>query len=120
MPSSYPSIKTFYKPEIKTAAPPSSLPESTQVGDGFTEEELHAAQDPTTREWNPEREYTEHTISSLTTGPSPVTFSGRVVNFTTIRGTSQKEKSAAGWHYLLLKDDTGVISVLLTLPKLTS
>jgi hypothetical protein len=111
MSSSYHSIKSFYQPEIPTSIPEPTPPQPSPPGDGFTESELLAAQDPLTRPWNPTREYTELTISSLVPGPLPVTFIGRIVYLSTIHGTSQKEKSAAGWHYLLVKDYSGVISV---------
>ncbi|EPE27351.1 Nucleic acid-binding protein [Glarea lozoyensis ATCC 20868] len=115
MPSSYPTIQSFYQPELpaSTSIPEPTSSQPSPPGDGFTESELLAAQDPLTRPWNPTREYTQLTISSLVPGPLPVTFNGRIVNLSTIRGTSQKEKSAAGWHYLLIKDDSSVISVKL-------
>ena len=116
MPQSYPSVQSFYKREIATSKDVPAQPEPSPAGDGFTEQELADAQDPLSREWNPEREYKEMTIDKLVAGPLAVTFVGRVVNFTTILGSSQKEKSASGWHYLLLKDDTAVISVHLLSP----
>jgi hypothetical protein len=111
MPSSYPSVQLFYQREVLSSAPEPTALDTTLQGDGFTEEELAATQDPSSRKWNPEREYEELIIDKLVTGPLAVTFAGRVVNFNTYFGTSQKEKSAAGWHYLLIKDDTAAISV---------
>jgi hypothetical protein len=111
--SNYPSIQSFYKREF---APSANDGEESQLspskrGDGFTEEELEDALDPLKRKWNPEREYEEVTINKLIPGPNAVIFLGRVVNFSTILGSSQKQPKAAGWHYILLKDDTAAISV---------
>lgn len=92
-------------------------PDKTQVaepaepGDGFTEEELAAALDPLKRKWNPARPYEACQIGELEQGPKAVTFTGRCVNFSTVFGKSTKEHSAKGWHRVLIKDDTGVISV---------
>ena len=43
-------------------------------------------------------------------------FAGRVVNVATIWGTTAKEPRARGWHYVLLKDDGGVVSVCFYAP----
>ena len=64
--------------------------QAVKVGDGFTEEELTEALDPLTRKWNPEREYDQMTIGQLVPGPKAVTFMGRIVNFRTVFGHSQK------------------------------
>lgn len=109
----YPSIQSFYKREI--AKPGENIEitevESIQPGDGFTEEELADALDPLNRKWNPEREYQEMTISELIPGPRAVTFAGRVVKINTLLGEPKKQPKAAGYHYLLLKDDSAAISV---------
>lgn len=85
--------------------------EPTKTGDGFTEDELNEALDPLTRKWNPEREYDELSIAELVPGPRAVTFMGRVVNLSTVFGRSTKQPKAAGWHYVVLKDDSAAISV---------
>ena len=108
----YPSIQTFYRREVPKPTenePPTS---STIVpGDGFTEKELSDARDPLNRKWKPEQEYEELGIGDLVPGPKAVTFIGRVVNVSTIWGRSQKQPKAAGWHYLILKNNTAAISV---------
>ncbi|TVY82070.1 Meiosis-specific with OB domain-containing protein [Lachnellula suecica] len=108
----YPSIQSFYKREIAVEheAAPEELP---RRGDGFTEEELADAKDPLNRVWNPDREYEDSTIDQLVPGPRSVTFEGRIVNFTTVHGKSQNQPKASGWHYMLVKDDTGAISIKL-------
>jgi len=111
MPQGHPSIQSFYKREIAAQNEEATPEVPPRRGDGFTEEELADATDPLNRKWNPEREYEEYTIDQLITGPKAVTFVGRIVNFTTVVGSSQKQPKASGWHYMLVKDDTAVISV---------
>jgi hypothetical protein len=122
MAPSYPSIQSFYKREVSTPAKQDEevQPSPTTRGDGFTEEELADALDPLKRKWNPEREYDECTIDKLIPGPKAVTFVGRIVNVSTIHGSSQKQPKAAGWHYLIVKDDTAAISVCFPPPRITS
>ena len=113
MAESYPSIQSFYEREIPTPAEKDEKTQSSpsKRGDGFTEEELADTLDPLKRKWNPDREYDECTIDTLIPGPKAVTFVGRIVNLSTIHGSSQKQPKAAGWHYLIVKDDTAAISV---------
>ncbi|KAG9234330.1 hypothetical protein BJ875DRAFT_17906 [Amylocarpus encephaloides] len=112
MAQSYPSVQSFYKREIQTENEAAPV-EPKQRGDGFTEQELTEALDPMSRKWNPERDYDETTINKLIPGPRAVTFVGRIVNFSTVIGSSQKETKASGWHYILVKDDTAAISIKL-------
>lgn len=113
MAPSYPSIQSFYKRETPLLAKQKEDAVPVRQGDGFTEEELEDAMDPLKRNWNPEREYEESRIDQLIPGPKAVTFVGRIVNLSTIFGSSQKQPKAAGWHYLIVKDDTAAISVCL-------
>ncbi|KAG0652657.1 hypothetical protein D0Z07_0242 [Hyphodiscus hymeniophilus] len=112
---SFPSVQSFYSREISTAAEKDEESQSTprKPGDGFTEEELADAVDPLRRKWDPEREYDECSIDNLIPGPKAVTFVGRIANLSTIHGSTQKQPKAAGWHYLILKDDTAAISIKL-------
>lgn len=109
----YPSMQSFYEREVpKSVETQEAVPgESIRQGDGFTEEELAAASDPLSRKWNPVREYEQCGIGELVPGPKAVTFVGRVVNFSTHFGSSPKEPKAAGWHHLILKDDSAAVSV---------
>jgi hypothetical protein len=109
----YPSTQSFYKREgLKLSETALSGPlEPTPQGDGFTEEELANVLDPLNRKWKPEREYEESDIGDLVPGPKAVSFAGRIVNVSTIRGHSQKQPKAAGWHYLILKSNIAAISV---------
>lgn len=109
----YPSIQSFFEKEIPNPGEKAEAAETEFIkqGDGFTEEELADATDPLNRKWNPEREYEETNITELVPGPRAVTFVGRVVNMRTSFGRNPKEPKAAGWHYVLLKDNTAAISV---------
>jgi hypothetical protein len=113
MPPSYPSIQSFYRREVPASAKNDEEQQASpnKQGDGFTEEELADVLDPLKRKWNPEREYEETTIDKLIPGPKAVTFVGRIVNLSSIFGSSQRQPKAAGWHYLIVKDDTAAISV---------
>ncbi|KUJ18309.1 uncharacterized protein LY89DRAFT_552487, partial [Mollisia scopiformis] len=82
-------------------------------GDGFTEAELAAAIDPLNRPWNPEREYEESSIGQLVPGPRAVTFMGRVVHLNTFFGHHPKQPRAAGFHSIILKDDSAAILIKL-------
>jgi hypothetical protein len=116
MPFSNPSIQSFYKPEVllhTTTTTTSVVPASTKPGDGFTEEELADTLDPLQRKWNPEREYEECGIGELVPGPKAVRFCGRVVGMRTLMGGGGKGMGmkARGWHGVVLRGDSGAISV---------
>ncbi|KAM3158725.1 hypothetical protein ABEW05_000756 [Botrytis cinerea] len=87
--------------------------EKDELGDGFTEEELHEAMDPLAKKWNPSREYESMTVGELIPGPKAVTFIGRVVSFATIIGKSAKQARARGWHYVGVRGEGGVVSIKL-------
>ncbi|KAH6712968.1 hypothetical protein BKA61DRAFT_66343 [Leptodontidium sp. MPI-SDFR-AT-0119] len=113
MKASYPSIQSFYKREIPEEKKPPTDASPVNVGDGFTEEELSDALDPLSRKWNPEREYEEQIIAQLIPGPRAVTFVGRIVNLATFFGHTPKQPKAAGFHSLIVKDDSAAISIKL-------
>lgn len=118
-PSKAPSIQSFYKREVQlpdSNPPNQNTPSATSPGDGFTDAERAAALDPMVAKWEPSREYGELGIGELGHGPKAVVFVGRVVNVTTLWGMSAKEPRARGWHYVLLKDNGGTVSVCCLLP----
>ena len=80
-------------------------------GDAFTKEEIEDALDPLCNQFNPSREYVRCDIASLIPGPLAVTFTGRIVNFNVFYGRSKSHIAAKGWHRMIVKDDTGAISV---------
>ncbi|KAF7953327.1 hypothetical protein EAE96_006538 [Botrytis aclada] len=87
--------------------------EKDELGDGFTEEELHDAMDPLAQKWNPCREYESVAVGELIPGPKAVTFIGRVVSFATVIGKSAKQPRARGWHYIGVRGEGGVVSIKL-------
>jgi hypothetical protein len=105
----YPSVQSFYKRELGAQSHEATAPIS--AGDGFTDEELAVALDPLKREFNPSCGYERFKIGSLIAGPQPVTFMGRVVNASVHMGRSNSNAAAAGWHRMIVKDDTGAICV---------
>ncbi|KAG9246758.1 hypothetical protein BJ878DRAFT_455587 [Calycina marina] len=112
--SKAPSIQSFYKREVQVQTPNTAIdatPTPTAPGDGFSAEEKATALDPSLTKWEPTREYTETGIAELEAGPKAVMFVGRVVNVTTILGQNPKEPKARGWHYVLLGDGGGVVSI---------
>jgi hypothetical protein len=109
--SSHPTIQSFFKREIPLAK--ANEVASLPSGDGFTKEEVANALDPLNTKFNPSREYRAFDIGSLTPGPNPVMFQGRVVNFSTHFGKSKSQSAAKGWHHMIMKDNTGTICVSL-------
>ncbi|RFU33351.1 Acting on ester bonds protein, partial [Scytalidium lignicola] len=110
MAPSYPSIQSFYQREPSKST---QLTQSPVSGDGFTTADLTSHLEPSSRKWNPKREYDVLPIGDLVPGPRAVTFNGRIVNFRTIHGKTQKQPKASGWQYLIVKDSGGAISVKL-------
>ena len=109
----FPSIQSFFQSEIPTAmkAPMSPAP-LAEAGDGFTPEEIQATLKTTLHKWQPRCEYPEIDISSLEPGPGCFELKGRVVNMQDEKQSSTKMPHAAkGCLKLIVRDDTGVISV---------
>ncbi len=108
----YPSVQSFYQREISLPkVDHHSVPLATVPGDAFNAEEIEIALDPLRTKFNPSCEYVETDIGSLVPGPQRVTFMGRVVNYNVHYGQSKSHAAATGWHHIILKDDTGVITV---------
>ena len=108
----FPSIQSFFQPEIspsKSIAPSSP---TTVSGDGFTAAEVDATMHPTRlHKWQPRGTYEDTDISSLVPGPGCVTLMGRIVSFYDLQTPSKKPQAAKGCLKLAVKDDTGVINV---------
>lgn len=74
-------------------------------GDGFTPAE-------TKKEFHPMKTYViANRISDLMPGMTDVVFQGRIANFNTTFGKSSKWSTAAGWHKLIVKDETASVQV---------
>ena len=106
----FPSIQSFFQSEIHTAMKaPTNLAPPAEAGDGFTPEEIEKT---TLHKWQPRCEYPEIAISSLEPGPGCFELKGRVVNMQDEKQRSAKMPHAAkGCLKLIVRDDTGVISV---------
>jgi hypothetical protein len=120
MATSYPSVQAFYRREPAPDATDHGISALSSPGDGFTKEEIENGLDPLKSPFNPNREYKQCDIGSLSPGPQAVTFIGRVVNFNTQYGRSKSHAAAKGWHYLIVKDDTGAICVRTSAPTALS
>lgn len=109
-----PSIQSFYPPATSerssSSVPPSSSPE--RPGDGFTSSEIAAVLNPQVdTTWVPSQEYEEVEIGALVPGPHCVTFQGRIANLYEQRSGSKRARGAKGCYKLILKDDTGCVTV---------
>ena len=108
----FPSIQSFFHPEVsptKTKAPSSP---ATVAGDGFTAAEVEATIHPTAlHKWQPRGTYNDTDIESLIPGPRCVALMGRVVNFYDMQTPSKRPQAAQGCLKLAVKDDTGILDV---------
>jgi hypothetical protein len=104
-----PSIESYFRPLSTTSPASSSFPD----GDGFTDEELVRVPSTVNSDgWTPGKEYDRVEIAFLTGGPRPVLIQGRVVNFyDQLSSATKKPNAANGCLKMIVKDDTGAISV---------
>ena len=66
---------------------------------------------PASKNWQQRTEYTEMDIEDLNPGPGCVSIIGRIVNFWEIPNASKSDIAAKGCFKLIVKDDTGAITV---------
>lgn len=121
----FPTITDFFQPELSPGRPiPNNnstqrpRPLDPPSGDGFTQDELHARHTLGTYEWTPTNEYAESRIADLRCGPARVSFVARVVNVYEQVTVSKKVRAARGVLKMLVRDDSGVISVWFSLVEL--
>jgi hypothetical protein len=121
----FPSIQSFFKsskPSTPQTHAQPTTPTQTQPskpGDGFTEAEVDVVLRPTIDEsWLPSREYEEVEIASLVPGPGCVTFMGRIANFYDQSTPSKRPRAAKGCVKIIVKDDSGALTVSFILPSL--
>ena len=81
------------------------------TNDGFTKEELESALYPPPQRWQPQAEYQDVDIISLTPGPGCVAIMGRIVNFYDMATPSKMPHAAKGCLKIIVKDDTGSLVV---------
>lgn len=106
----FPSIQSFFQPEVSPTKSKASSSPPIEVGDGFTAGEVEATLHPSgLPKWQPRGTYDEADIESLVPGPRCVALMGRVVNFYDLHTPSKKPRAAKGCLKLAVKDDTGTI-----------
>jgi len=110
MPSHFPSIQSFF-PLSSSPSRSSSSPTKSTSGDGFTTQELDATLPPSAGVWVPQREYEESDIGALIPGPKWRTLVGRVANFYDHSTPSKMPQAAKGCVKIIVKDDTGALTV---------
>lgn len=112
MPQQFPSIQSFFQPEMSPSKKENVSGPAAAAGDGFTAQEvettLHRPSLPT---WHPRGTYEEIDIKTLMPGPGCVTIMGRVVNFFQLQTPSKAPHAAKGCLKLVVKDDTGALVV---------
>lgn len=112
MPPQFPSIQSFFQPEVSPSKAKAPTGPPVATGDGFTAAEVEATMHPTSLpKWQPRGTYYDADIDSLAPGPRCVALVGRVVNFYDLYTPSKRPQAAKGCLKLAVKDDTGVIDV---------
>jgi hypothetical protein len=109
-----PSIQSFFEVAKPPACAPLQTPTSLVAtpGDGFTTKEIDAVLYPKIdNSWMPSRNYEEIDIAELIPGPRSVMFHGRIANLYDHPTTSKKPKAAKGCVKLIVKDDSGAVTV---------
>ncbi|KAF9882057.1 hypothetical protein CkaCkLH20_00093 [Colletotrichum karsti] len=109
------SIQAFYKKEVlptPAAAACSPTKRHAAQDDGFTQAEVDAGNNPLDRQWNPSEKYHDILIDNIQPGPALVCFTGRIVNYAPAFLDSKNVYSRPA-HQLVVKDDTGAITVKL-------
>ena len=117
MPPQFPSIQSFFQPEVSPAQEDKASNSPLAAGDGFTAEEVEATIfPPSLPHWQPRGIYEEVDIETVIPGPGCVTIMGRVVNFFVLETPSKAPHAAKGCLKMVIKDDTGalVVSFLVT------
>ncbi|KAF6826749.1 nucleic acid-binding protein [Colletotrichum plurivorum] len=106
------SIQAFYKKELLQSPRKASASSKHLQDDGFTKKEVEARNNPLDRPWTPLEEYREVCIAHIEPGPGLIRFNGRIVNYSAAFLDSKNIYSRPA-HQLIVKDDTGAISVKL-------
>ena len=109
----FPTIQSFFGPAAPTHVN-QITPETCYKGDGFTSDEVDAVLRPSVNmPWTPAQPYDEFDIASLALGPRRVVFRGRIANLYNQVNLSKKPRAAKGCFKLVVKDDTGALTVSL-------
>ena len=108
----FPSIQSFFQPEVSPTKKIAATTPPSKAGDGFTVEEIEATLQPKLHKWQPRSPYNEVEIGSLVPGPGCVVLMGRVVNFYDQATPSKAPQAAKGCLKMIVKDDSGALMVL--------
>ncbi|KAK4993460.1 hypothetical protein LTR50_000390 [Elasticomyces elasticus] len=114
------SIQAFFPPRSSpNPSSPTKSISSSAPGDGFTRAEVDTVLHPTLSEtWTPSTDYQDCDIAALVPGPKSVTFMGRIANFFDMAMPSKKPHAASGCVKVIVKDDTGAVTVRIWYAKL--
>lgn len=104
-----PPIQSFYQ----KASPASSAFSQTLLGTPISN---HAdmSRAPLTETWKPQGNYARVNISELQPGRDKARFMGRIVNICPAKPDHQPRALSSlpsGFHFMVVKDDTGVVAV---------
>ena len=108
------STQSFFQPEIPLSSP--SPPKRSTIheadpGDGFTSSEVEATLHPALHKWQPRTDYKKMDIGDLVPGPGCVAVTGRVANLYDQSTPSKMPQAAKGCLKVVIKDDTGALTV---------
>ena len=82
------------------------------IGDGFSTEEIDRVLHPQPNtDWQPAKHYEEVDIGDIDSGPGCIMIQGRIANILHQPNVNKKPKAAKGCIKVIVKDDTGAISV---------
>ena len=115
-----PSIQSFYERPIPSSQKTSST-NGYHAGDGFNSDELISASLPSALPaWVPKGEYAHTEIDTVTAGPGSVKIVGRIIHLEKRPWTATQNPGlgASGYIKMVLRDDSGIITV--PLPKAKS
>ena len=111
MTAQFPSIQSFFQPEVSPRTQKQISSPTAVLGDAFTPAEIEGALHPNLHSWQPRTKYEDREIGTLVPGPGCVALMGRVINFSDRDTPSKMPQAAKGCNKLLVKDDTGVLMV---------
>ena len=112
MPPQFPSIQSFFQPEVSPTNRPATTSPLSEARNGFTTQEIEATIQPKLHKWQPRGTYADVEIGNLVPGPGCVSLMGRVVNFYDQATPSKAPQAAKGCLRVVVKDDTGALLVL--------
>lgn len=108
MSSQAPSIQAYFK---TCPSPPPGLSRDN-VQDEAPSDNVRL--EPVLQTWIPETDYPDVDIAALETGPRCVSVMGRIVNIYDLTMTSKMPQAARGFVKMIVKDDTGAMTVIIS------